>query len=157
MTDGGQLRKPDVNYEQVAIVKWISRTQRLVWKRLGSKHASDATQLSADSRLLNYCRRYVVRSPWYCGGWSSLLTVASGREAIKPGTEWNGTGSNWCTKTGRGRWTRGQKLALIRTVCLSVRTLTSRSAPATKTGQAPAESHVKRMNCCGRIQQLWAQ
>ena len=48
---------------------------------------------------------------------------------------------------GRGHWTRGQKLALIRTVCLSVRTLISRSVAATKTGQAQAESHVKRMNC----------
>ena len=48
---------------------------------------------------------------------------------------------------GRGHWTRGQKLALIRTACPSVRTLISRSVAATKTGQAPAESHVKRMNC----------
>ena len=48
---------------------------------------------------------------------------------------------------GRGHWTRGQKLALIRTVCLSAWTLISRSVAATKTGQAPAESHVKCMNC----------
>ena len=48
---------------------------------------------------------------------------------------------------GHGHWTRGQKLALIRTVCLSVRTLISSSVVATKTEQVPAESHVKRMNC----------
>ena len=45
------------------------------------------------------------------------------------------------------KWTRGQKLALIGTVCVCVRTLILRSVAATKTGQAPAESHVKRMNC----------
>ena len=45
------------------------------------------------------------------------------------------------------RWTRGQKLALIRTVCVCVRTLILCSVTATKTGQAPAESHVKCMNC----------
>ena len=48
---------------------------------------------------------------------------------------------------GRRRWTRGQKLALIRTVCVCVRTRILRSVTATKTGQAPADSHVKRMNC----------
>ena len=46
---------------------------------------------------------------------------------------------------GRGCWTRGQKFALIRTVCLCVRTLISRSVTATKTGQTPTESHVKRI------------
>ena len=72
----------------------------------------------------------------------------SAREAIKPGTERNGTEPEVIdAQYGRGHWTRGQKLALIRTVCLSVRTLISRSVAATKTGQAPAESHVKRMNC----------
>ena len=69
-------------------------------------------------------------------------------EALKPGTERNGTEPEVIdAQYGRGHWTRGQKLALIRTVCLSVRTLISRSVAATKTGQAPAESHVKRMNC----------
>ena len=69
-------------------------------------------------------------------------------EAIKPGTERNGTEPEVIdAQYGRGHWTRGQKLALIRTVCLSVRTLISRSVAATKTGQAQAESHVKRMNC----------
>ena len=48
---------------------------------------------------------------------------------------------------GRGRCTRGQKLALIRTVRVCVRTLILCSVAATKTAQAPAESHVKRMNC----------
>ena len=51
------------------------------------------------------------------------------------------------TQYGRRHWTRGQKLALIRTVCVGVRTRILRSVTATKTGQAPAESHVKRMNC----------
>ena len=46
---------------------------------------------------------------------------------------------------GRGHWTRGQKLALIRTVFVSVRTLILRSVTAAKTEQARAESHVKRM------------
>ena len=64
-------------------------------------------------------------------------------EAIKPGTEPEVIDAQY----GRGHWTCGQKLALIRTVCLSVRTLISRSVAATKTGQAQAESHVKRMNC----------
>ena len=64
-------------------------------------------------------------------------------EAIKPRTE-DGT-EVIDAQYGRGRWTRGQKRALIGTVCLSVRTLISRSVAATKTGQAPAESHVKRM------------
>ena len=74
-------------------------------------------------------------------------------ESIKPGTERNGTERNgtepevivaqygsrtWC-------WTRGQKFALIRTVRLCVWTLISRSVTATKTGQAPTESHVKRI------------
>ena len=62
--------------------------------------------------------------------------------------EWNGTKREVIdAQYGRGHWTRGQKLALIRTVRLSVRTLISRSVAATKTGQAPTESHVKRMNC----------
>ena len=39
----------------------------------------------------------------------------------------------------------GHKLALIRTVRRSVRTQILRSVTVTKTGQAPAESHVKRM------------
>ena len=71
----------------------------------------------------------------------------------RSGTERNRTGSNWCTmQYGRRRWTRGQKLALIRTVCVCVRTKISRSVTGTKTGQAPVESHVKRMNFWGRIQ-----
>ena len=45
---------------------------------------------------------------------------------------------------GRGRLTRRQKLVLIRTVCACVWTRILRSVTATKTGQAPAESHVKR-------------
>ena len=53
---------------------------------------------------------------------------------------------------GRRRWTHGQKLALIRAVCVCVQTLILRTVAATKTGQAPAESYVKRMNCWGRIQ-----
>ena len=74
-------------------------------------------------------------------------------EAIKPGTERNGTEPEVIdVQYGRGRWTRGKKLALIRTVSLSVRTLISRSVAATKTGQPPAESHVMRMNCRGRIE-----
>ena len=48
---------------------------------------------------------------------------------------------------GRRCWTRGQKLALIRTVCVCARTRILRSLTATKTGQAPAEGHVKRMDC----------
>ena len=43
---------------------------------------------------------------------------------------------------GRGYWTCGQKFVLIRTVCLRARTLISCSVTATKTGQAPTESHV---------------
>ena len=42
-------------------------------------------------------------------------------------------------------WTHGQKFALIRTVCLCVRTLISGSVTATKMGQAPTESHVKHI------------
>ena len=64
------------------------------------------------------------------------------------GTEWNETEPEVIdAQYGRGHWTRSQKLALIRTVCLSVQTLISHSVAATKIGQAPAESHVKRMNC----------
>ena len=48
---------------------------------------------------------------------------------------------------GRRHWTRGQKLVLIRTVCVCVQTWILHSITATKIGQAPAESHVKRMNC----------
>ena len=44
-----------------------------------------------------------------------------------------------------GCWTHGQKFALIRTVRLCVWTLISHSVTATKTGQAPTDSHVKRM------------
>ena len=63
-------------------------------------------------------------------------------------TERNGTKPEVIdAQYGCGHWTRGQKLALIRTVCLSVRTLISCSVAATKTGQAPTESHVKHMNC----------
>ena len=80
-------------------------------------------------------------------GATKLYVIYKG-EAIKPGTERNGTEPEVIdAQYGRGHWTRGQKLALIRTVCLSVRTMISRSVAATKTGQAPAESHVKRMNC----------
>ena len=69
-------------------------------------------------------------------------------EGIKPGmerngTEWNRTRSD--VQYGHGCWTRGQKVALIRTVCLCVRTLILHSVTATKTGQAPAESHVKHI------------
>ena len=66
----------------------------------------------------------------------------------RSGTERNGTVPEVIdAQYGRRRWTRGQKLALIRTVCVCVRTLILRSVTATKTGQAPAESHVKCMNC----------
>ena len=84
----------------------------------------------------------VVCHFYYSGGDNKF------REAIKPGTERNGMEPEVIdAQYGRGRRTRGQKLALIRTVCLSVQTLISRSVAATKTEQAPAESHVKRMNC----------
>ena len=64
------------------------------------------------------------------------------------GTEWNRMEPEVIdAQYGRRRWTHGQKLALIRTVCVCVRTRILRSVTATKTGQAPAESHVKRMNC----------
>ena len=46
---------------------------------------------------------------------------------------------------GRGCWTRGQKFALIRTVCLHVRTPISRSVTAMKTGQALTESNIKHI------------
>ena len=91
----------------------------------------------------NYVYVFAIRKTF----WQNTM------EAIKPGTERNGTERNGTepkvidARYGRGRWTRGKKLALIGTVCLSVRTLISRSVPATKTGQAPAESHVKWMNC----------
>ena len=59
---------------------------------------------------------------------------------------------------GRGRWTHGQKLALIRTVFVSVWTLILRSVTAAKAGQARAESHVKRMKTAEvGYSQLWAQ
>ena len=64
----------------------------------------------------------------------------------RSGTERNGTGIN-CAQYGCRRWTRGQKSALIRTVCVRVRARILRSVTATKTGQAPAKSHVKGMNC----------
>ena len=48
---------------------------------------------------------------------------------------------------GRRRWTHGQKLVLIRAVCVCVQTLILRTVADTKTGQAPAESNVKRINC----------
>ena len=66
------------------------------------------------------------------------------RESIKPGTKRNGTGSNCCT-IRTWCWTHGQKFALIRTVHVCVRTLISCSVTATKTGQAPTESYVKRI------------
>ena len=80
----------------------------------------------------------------------SLLEWYSGfsGEAIKSRMEWKETEPEVIhARYGRGHWTRGQKLALFRTVCPSVLTLISRSVATTKTGQAPAESHVKRMNC----------
>ena len=43
------------------------------------------------------------------------------------------------------------------TVCLSVRTQISCSVAATKTGQAPAENHVKRITAEVGYSQLWAQ
>ena len=46
---------------------------------------------------------------------------------------------------GHGCWTRDQKFVLIRTVHFCARTLFLRSVTATKTGQAPIESHVKRI------------
>ena len=55
---------------------------------------------------------------------------------------------------GCGCWTRGQKLALIRTVRLCVRTLISRSAAATKTGQAPTDP---RKTAEVGHSQVWAQ
>ena len=80
------------------------------------------------------------------------------RDAGKPGTLRKGTERNGTERSGtepevidaqygRRCWTRGQKLAPIRTVCICVRTQVLSSVTATKTGQAPAESHVKRMNC----------
>ena len=71
----------------------------------------------------------------------------------RSGTERNGTERNRNQKQlmhntdARTHWTRGQKLALIRTVCVCVRTRILRSVTAMKTGQAPAESHAKRMTC----------
>ena len=72
----------------------------------------------------------------------------------RSGTEQNGTERNpevIDAQYGRRRWTLGQKLALIRTVSVCVQTEVQtrilRSVTATKTGQAPAESHVKRINC----------
>ena len=71
------------------------------------------------------------------------------------GTERNGTERNRTepelevidAQYGRGRCTRDQKLALIRRVCVCVRTRILCSVTATKTAQAPAESHVKRTTC----------
>ena len=69
-------------------------------------------------------------------------------DAGKPGTLRNGTELEVIdAQYGRGRCTGGQKLALIRTDCVCVRTRILCSVTATKTAQAPAESHVKRMNC----------
>ena len=74
------------------------------------------------------------------------------RDAGKPGTlrngtEWNGTEPEVIVvQYGRGSRTRGQKFALIRTAHFCVRTLISHSVTATKTGQAPTESYVKRIN-----------
>ena len=60
--------------------------------------------------------------------------------------EWNGTEPEVIVVQYRlGCWTRGQKFALIRTVCFCVRTLISRSVTATKTGQALTERHIKRI------------
>ena len=42
-------------------------------------------------------------------------------------------------------WRHGHKFALLRTVCLYVWTLILHSITATKTGQVPTESHVKRI------------
>ena len=66
-----------------------------------------------------------------------------GREAINTGTERNGTGSNCTIRTWH--WTRNQKLVLIGTVRLCVWTQILHYVTATKTGQALAESHVKRI------------
>ena len=80
-------------------------------------------------------------------------TVSLNRDAGKPGmlrngTEWNGTEPEVIdAQYGRRCWTRGQKLALIRTVCVCVLTLILHSVTATKTEQAPTESHVERINC----------
>ena len=67
--------------------------------------------------------------------------VLKEKEGIKPGTEPEVIDAQY----GRGAGHVGQKLALIRTVRLCVQTLILRSVTAIKTGQAPAESHVKRM------------
>ena len=62
------------------------------------------------------------------------------------GTEWNGTEPEVIDAPyGRGRWTRGPKLALTRAVFVSVRTPILGSVTGAKTGQARAESHVKRI------------
>ena len=75
---------------------------------------------------------------------TSASQCAPGRYKTRNGMKRNRTEPEVVDAQYRcGRWTRGQKLALIRTVCLSVRTLISCSVIATKTGQAPAESHVK--------------
>ena len=73
-------------------------------------------------------------------------SVMRGRYKTQNGMEWNGTEPEVIVIQYRhGCWTCGQKFALIRTVRLCVRTPISRSVTATKTGQAPIESHVKRI------------
>ena len=75
-----------------------------------------------------------------------ILWDAGKPETLRNGMEWNGTELEVIdAQYGRRRWTRGQKLALIRTVCVRTRIL--HSVTATKTEQAPAESYVKRINC----------
>ena len=76
----------------------------------------------------------------------------------RSGTERNGMEPEVIdAQYGRRRWTRGQKLALIRTVCVCVRTRILRSVTTTMTGQAPAESHVSIRNAEVGYNQLWAQ
>ena len=57
-------------------------------------------------------------------------------DAGKPGTLRNGMEPEVIdAQYGRRRWTRGQKLVLIRTVCVCVWTQILRSVTATMTGQ----------------------
>ena len=80
------------------------------------------------------------------GSYQELMNRHSEKEGMLENQEWNGTEPEVIVvQYGRGCWTRSQKFALIRTVRFCVRTLISCSVTATKTGQAPTESHVKRI------------
>ena len=98
------------------------RDRELSMMRLGESHqkATPYQVLSTRSVTVAHAQSVDILKP---------CVAKRGRN--EPRTEWNQ--EVIVLQYGCGCWTRGQKFALIRTVCLCVRTLISRSVTATKT------------------------